>query len=440
MGAVATPVSRSRVAIAGFIGTTIEFYDFYIYGTAAVLVFGDVFFPKFSATAGTIASLATFGVGFVARPLGAVLFGHFGDRVGRKRMLIVSLLLMGLSTVAVGLVPGYATLGVLAPVLLTVFRFLQGIGLGGEWGGAVLLSVEYAPEGKRGLYSSFPQLGPAVGFFLSGGVFLLLTSVLSTEDFRAWGWRIPFLLSAVLVVVGYYIRTTIAETPVFRQAMERAGRARVPLFEVVRRQGGVLLLASGAMVLAHTLFYTVMTFNLSYGTTVLKLSYSAMLTCTVIAAVCLGVATLASARLSDRLGRKRVCLAAAAVSVLWAFPMYWLMNTANPVLIAVALSGGMVIMGLFFGPMGAFLPELFATRYRYSGASVAYSMGGIIGGAVSPILATEFYDATKSSWPISLYLVGISVAAALCVALLKETYRSDLTESQSGPRDVLGHG
>src|ERR1700710_416811 len=284
--------SRNRIAVASFIGTAIEFYDFYIYGTAAALVFGKLFFPSFSAAAGTLLSLATFAVGFIARPLGAVLFGHFGDRLGRKRMLIASLLVMGLSTVAIGLVPSFATIGVTAPVLLVVLRFVQGIGLGGEWGGAVLLATEYAPAGQRGLYSAFPQLGPSVGFVLGNALFLVLNAAMSAEAFQAWGWRIPFLASAVLLAVGYYIRMRIAETPVFQAALQGNAQAEVPFLELWRRQPVVLVLATVSFMLAFTLFFTISTFCLSYGITALKLSRTTMLVEAIIAAAVMGVATL----------------------------------------------------------------------------------------------------------------------------------------------------
>jgi MFS family permease len=326
MSAPSAP-SRSRIAVASFIGTAIEFYDFYIYGTAAALVFNKLFFPSFSATAGTLAALATFAVGFIARPVGAILFGHFGDRLGRKRMLIAALLVMGLSTVAIGLVPSYATIGVAAPIALVVLRFAQGIGLGGEWGGAVLLATEYAPAGKRGLYSAFPQLGPAVGFVLGNALFLILNATMSNETFAAWGWRVPFLASAVLLAVGYYIRMRIAETPVFQAAVEARERARVPFVELLRRQPGVLVLATLSFILAHTIFYTVTTFCLSYGTATLKIPRSTMLVGAIVAAAVMGVATLASAQLSDRLGRRRLCMGAAVLAAVWAFPLFALLQT-----------------------------------------------------------------------------------------------------------------
>jgi metabolite-proton symporter len=425
--AAAPPMRATRIAVASFIGTAIEFYDFYIYGTAAALVFGKQFFPTFSALAGTLAAFATFGVGFVARPVGAVVFGHFGDRIGRKAMLIVSLLVMGTGTVAIGILPTYASIGIGAPLLLVLCRFLQGFGLGGEWGGAVLLATEYAPARRRGLWSSFPQIGPAIGFVVAGGAFLVLGGTLTDPQFQSWGWRIPFLASAILVIVGYYIRMKIAETPVFEQAMREQEKAKAPIVEVAKRQPKTLLLATGAFILAHTLFYTITTFSLSYGKTVLHLNQNMLLICAMVAAVVMGVATPVLAVYSDRIGRRRVCLGSAVLAIAWAFPMFTLINTGDPVLIGIALSVGLIAFAALFGPMGAFLPELFATRYRYTGASVAYNASSIVGGGITPLLATQLIASTGSSVPVSLYLAGIAALCGVCVLFLRETHTVDLT-------------
>jgi metabolite-proton symporter len=422
------PPSGGRIAIASFIGTAIEFYDFYIYGTAAALVFGALFFPSFAPLAGTLLAFATFAVGFVARPLGAILFGHFGDRIGRKRMLIVSLVLMGGATVAVGLIPSYESIGVLAPVLLVIARFLQGIGLGGEWGGAVLLATEYAPPGKRGLYSAFPQLGPAVGFILGNALFLLLDATMSDETFRAVGWRIPFLASAVLLVVGYYIRMRIAETPVFQAALERQERSRVPFVDLLRSQPLVLLLATLSFILAHTLFYTVTTFALSYGTATLHVDRTTMLLAAMVAVAVMGAATLWFAVQSDRIGRKRLSLASAVLAAVWAFPLFWLIDTGNPLLITLGMTGGLLCFAMLYGPMGAFLPELFRVRYRYSGASVAYSASGIVGGGLTPIFATDLLASTGSSAAVSAYVLVIAGICILSLLPLRETKDADFTD------------
>lgn len=423
----ADPVSRNRIAIASLTGTAIEFYDFYLYGTAAALVFNRLFFPSFSSTAGTLAAFATFAAGFVARPIGAILFGHFGDRVGRKSMLIISLMTMGVATVLIGCIPTYDSIGVWAPILLVVCRVLQGIGLGGEWGGAVLLATEYAPEGKRGLYSSFPQLGPAVGFILANGLYLLLGEMMTAQDFDTWGWRLPFLFSAVLIGIGLFIRMRIAETPVFRQAMEKSEPEKIPFVQLLKKQGMVLALATMSFILAHTIFYTTTTFVLSYGTKTLGLAKNSLLICTMIAAVALGIATPLLARWSDSIGRRKVCIGAAAAAMIFAFPMFWLVGTSNLVLIGLAMVLALVIFAALYAPMGAYLPELFETRYRYSGAAFAYSASGIVGGGLSPILATSWTASAGSTWPIATWIAGIALLSLVCLLLLPETRDRDFT-------------
>ncbi|MCW2716206.1 MFS transporter [Pseudonocardia sp.] len=431
---VVTAPSRNRIAVASFVGTAIEFYDFYIYGTAAALVFGKLFFPSFSPVAGTLAALATFAVGFIARPIGAILFGHFGDRVGRKQMLIVSLLMMGLSTVAIGLVPSYATIGVAAPTLLALLRFVQGIGLGGEWGGAVLLATEHAPPGKRGLYSAFPQLGPAIGFALGNALFLLLGASMSPETFESWGWRIPFLASAVLLVVGFYVRMRISETPVFQAALDAQAQARVPFLELLRRQPKVLLLATLSFVLAFTMFYTITTFCLTYGTATLQISRTTMLVEAIVASLVMGAATLWFAVLSDRIGRRSLCIAAAVLCAVWAFPLFWLVQTRQPLLVGIGMTVGLIGFALLYGPMGAYFPELFRVRFRYSGSSFAYSAAGIIGGGVSPIVATDILARTGSTTGVSWYLVSIAALCLVCLLFLRETRDADFTDGLA-PRD-----
>lgn len=427
-------MSARRIALASFIGTAIEFYDFYIYGTAAALVFGTLFFPDLDPLTGTLAAFATFGVGFVARPVGAVAFGHFGDRIGRKATLVVSLLTMGAGTVAIGLLPTYDALGIAAPLLLVLCRFLQGFGLGGEWGGAVLMATEHAPEGKRGLYSSFPQIGPAVGFVVASGAFLALSAALSEAQFAAWGWRVPFVASAVLVVVGLYIRLRIAETPVFEKAMREQEQSKAPIAEVVTRQPRSLLLATGGMIITHTIFYTVTTFCLAYGTQQLELSRTTLLVAAMVAAAVMGVATPALAVLSDRVGRRRVCLWACALSVLWAFPLFWLLGTGNGVLIAIGFSIAMIAFAGVFAPMGAFLPELFATRYRYTGASIGYNASSIVGGGIAPLLATGLAASAGASWPVSLLVAGLAVVSGVSVWALHETRTADLSDAAAFSR------
>ncbi|MFI6322519.1 MFS transporter [Nonomuraea sp. NPDC050556] len=389
--------TRARsVILASLVGTAIEFYDFFIYGTAAALVFSTVFFAEDNP----LGAYATFAVAFLSRPLGSAIFGHWGDRAGRKSTLVVSLLLMGGSTVAIGVLPGYAAIGVAAPILLTLLRFTQGIGLGGEWGGAALLAAEYAPEGRRGRYAVFPQLGPPAGFLLANGAFLAIMAVMDEADFRAWGWRLPFLASLVLVLVGLYVRLRIAETPVFLAA---TARARVPLREL---PWGRVLLGAGAMVIAYTLFYVATTYCLSYGTAILGVPKQRMLALIMLGVVFMAAGTVVSARLSDRFGRRRTLIAGTLLAIAVGPFIVWL-----PVGPVAALG----VMGLVYGPMGAYLPELFRTECRYSGASVSYALGGVLGGAVPPLIATLL--GAGVGW----YVCAMAVLSLLCLLALPET-------------------
>ncbi|MEO3791464.1 MFS transporter [Nonomuraea sp. B10E15] len=413
--------SRSRVAAASLIGTAIEFYDFYIYGTAAALVLNAAFFPDLDPVAGTLASFSTFAVAFISRPLGSAVFGHWGDRIGRKSMLVVSLLVMGLSTVAIGLLPGYAAIGVMAPVLLVLLRFTQGIGLGGEWGGAALLATEHAPPGKRGLYAMFPQLGPSVGFIVANGLFLVLGETLSDDAFGSWGWRLPFVASLLLVIVGLYVRLKISETPVFQKAMDQRRIAKVPFAGLMRHQWRRVLLGAGAMTIAYTLFYTATTYCLAYGTGELEIPKTTMLALTMIGVVFMAAGTVVSAMVSDRLGRRRTLIAGTGVAVVWGLVMFPLMETRSVFLTGLALAGALALMGLIFGPMGAYLPELFRTEYRYSGASVAYSLGGVLGGAVPPLVATGMQAGGMGALAVGGYVSAMALLSLLCLLALPET-------------------
>ncbi len=421
----ARPESMRRVAVASFIGTAIEFYDFYIYGTAAALVLNEAFFPTLDPVNATLASFSTYAVAFAARPIGSVVFGHFGDRVGRKSVLVASLLLMGLSTALVGLLPGYGTLGVWAPVLLILLRFLQGIGLGGEWGGAALLAVEHAPQQKRGLYAAFPQLGPSVGFFAATGVFWLLSSVLSDDAFRSWGWRVPFLLSFLLVGVGLFVRLRISETPVFAKVMDAREASKVPALDVLRRHPRELLLGAGGMIVAYGLFYTATTYCLAYSTGTLGVSRNTMLGLSLVACLFLAAGTWLAATRSDGAGRRKLVLAGAGLAVVWGLVLFPLLDTEQPVLMALALGGALFCMGVVYGPMGAYLPELFGTHVRYSGASLAYNLGGVLGGAVSPLVATRLQSAFGSS-SVGWYVSAMAVVSLVCVLALPETRDREL--------------
>jgi metabolite-proton symporter len=427
----------TKIAFASFIGTTIEYYDFYIYGLAAALVFPALFFPKLDPAAGLLASFATYGVAFLARPLGGAIFGHYGDRVGRKAMLIFSLLLMGVATFLVGLLPSYESIGLLAPILLIALRFLQGVGLGGEWAGAVLMAAEHAPPGKRAFYAGFPQLGPAPAYLLSAGIFLLLVSQLTPEQFVAWGWRIPFLLSIVLVGVGLFIRAKLAETPVFQAIMKSHTEARVPLWEVLRDCPRTVILATGAGVVIFSFFYIVTVFSISYGVTQLGLPQATMLYCVMIAAVFMGIGVLLFAGASDRIGRRKLSLLSTAFIGIWAFPMFWLVDTGNPILIASAFSIGFFAWSAMYGPMGAFFSELFPPRLRYSGCSVSFALAGVLGAALAPMIAVRLMDATGASWSVAVYVFAMAAISYVCLLLLSETDGSDLSTIETDERQLV---
>ncbi|MFF7127097.1 MULTISPECIES: MFS transporter [unclassified Streptomyces] len=408
-----------RLAAASLAGTAIEFYDFFVYGTAAALVLGPLFFPTFSPVAGTLAAFVTFGVGFVARPLGSVLFGHLGDRRGRRPVLVISLLLTGASTVAVGCVPTYGSIGTAAPVLLLVLRFLQGLGLGGEWGGAVLLTAEHAPAGRRALWSSFPQVGPAFGFVLANGVMLALSAALSDAQFAQWGWRVPFWAAGVLALAGLWLRSSLTETPGF---LEIDDHARVPLVEVVRHHGRLVLLTAGALAVGYAVFYAVTTWSLAYATERLGVSRTVMLTCVMAAVVVKGALTPLMALLGDRYGRRPMCLVGCTACALWMLPMVALLATGEPLLMFLGILGALIAFVIMFSVIAAYLPELFEARVRCTGAAVGYNLGGVLGGALTPIVATALAEhGGRVPWGVGVYLTGIALLSLACFALLPET-------------------
>ena len=382
--AINTP---AQVLFASMIGTTIEFFDFYIYATAAVLVFPKMFFPKSDPASAMLASLATFGIAFIARPFGSAVFGHFGDRVGRKTTLVAALLTMGLSTFAIGVLPTYATIGVAAPLLLALCRFGQGLGLGGEWGGAVLLAVENAPPGKRAWYGMFPQLGAPIGFLISGGVFLALTKWLTDARFFAIGWRIPFIASSALVLVGLYVRLAITETPVFRDALSRREPVKVPMWSVLRSYPKTLLVGTLSSLATFVLFYLMTVFALSWGTTALGFTRSTFLLIQLLGIVFFAVFIPIGALLAERAGRRRtllwVTVAIAAFGLVMA-PIFAAGTLGAVIMLALGLS----LMGLTYGPIGTFLSELFPTSVRYTGSSLTFSFAGIFGASLAPYIAT----------------------------------------------------
>lgn len=422
-----------RVAVASCIGTTIEFYDFFIYGTAAALVFPTVFFPALGATAGTVASFATFAVAFIARPVGAMLFGHFGDRIGRKKTLVSTLLLMGISTLLIGLLPGADTIGVAAPIILVLLRFAQGFAVGGEWAGATLLTAEYAPPGRRGLYAMFPQLGPAIAFALSSGTFLFTGMAFgdTNEAFLSYGWRIPFIFSIVLVGIGLYMRLAIKETPVFRAEMaakeksllsdgDPAEKQTLPFLEVLRFQSREVLLAAGALAIMFAFFYMGTAYLTSYATTTLGYDRPFVLVVGIASSFVFGGAIVLSALYSDRVGRRRVIMVSCAFSIVWALALFPLLDSGSPVAFVIGMMVTLAIFGIAYGPCGALLPEMFATRYRYTGAGLGYNLAGVLGGAIPPLIAAPL-AASFGSIAIGVMLAALGVLSLICTAGLVET-------------------
>jgi MFS transporter, MHS family, shikimate and dehydroshikimate transport protein len=428
--------SIRQVVAASFIGTAIEWYDFFLYGTAAALVFPALFFPEFSELAGTLAAFSTYAVGFAARPLGGIVFGHYGDRIGRKTMLILSLLIMGIATFLIGLLPTFEQVGVLAPVLLVVLRFCQGIGVGGEWGGAVLMAVEHSPEGRRGFYGSWPQMGVPAGLLLANLVFAATSAWLP----EAWGWRVPFLLSIVLVGVGLFIRLRILETPAFRQVQESHTEADMPIVDVVRTYPKNVLLAMGMRVAENGTFYILTAFVLSYITAELGLEQGTGLTGVIIAAT-IGLFTIPLfGALSDRVGRRPVYLFGAVFSLLFAFPFFWLLNTEVAPLIWLAIVLG-VNLGhdSMYGPQAAYFSELFGTRVRYSGASLGYQLASVFAGGLAPLIATALLAASGYT-AVAVYMAIMALITVVSVILASETFREDIFRTQAEERRLIAEG
>jgi len=421
---------RGRVIFASLIGTSIEFYDFYVYATAAVLVFPALFFPNADPTTALLSSFAAFGAAFVARPLGSIVFGHFGDRIGRKGTLVASLLTMGVATVIIGALPTALTPGweFLAPALLTLMRFCQGLGLGGEWGGAALLATENAPKGKRAIYGTFPQLGAPIGFILANGVFLLLSFNLTPEAFSAWGWRVPFLASAILVIVGLYVRFKLIETPAFTKVVERGEVAKLPLVTVVKTAWRPLILGTFIMLATYVLFYLMTTFTLTYGTTPsdaatpgLGYSRNDFLIMLIVGVVFFGIFTLVSGPLAEKFGRRRTLLVVTSAILVFGLLFVPLFSGGFAGVMAVLILG-FTLMGLTFGPMGAVLPELFPTNVRYTGSAMSYNLASILGAALAPIIAVALWQsAGGSTLLVGLYLSGAAVLTLIALLLSKET-------------------
>jgi MFS family permease len=430
-GAMPAGAGLRRVAIASCVGTTIEFYDFFIYGTAAALVFPKVFFPALGSTAGTVASFATFAVAFIARPLGAVIFGHLGDRIGRKRTLISTLLLMGVSTVLIGLLPGAATIGVAAPALLVLLRFVQGLALGGEWAGATLLTAEYAPPGQRGRYAMFPQLGPPIAIALSSATFLVTDFTVGNQSFLDYGWRVPFLISIVLVGAGLYVRLKIEETPIFRAGQRQQPTTHTPLREAFTQAPREILLAAGSVTIMLALGLIAQTYLISYGTspTGAALSRTLVLSLGIVAAAANTLTVILSAIYSDRFGRRTLIMLCCGGAAVWSLLLFPLLDMRSPVTFAIALIVTLGLQGLGYGAVGAFLPETFPTRYRYTAAGMSYNLAGIVGGAIPPLVAAPL-AAAFGSFSIGVLLCGLAVLSLFCTAALTETKDRDLRHAR----------
>jgi metabolite-proton symporter len=409
-----------HIAIASFIGTAIEFYDFYIYAMASALVIGQVFFPSSDPTAQSLKAFLTFGIAFIARPLGAIVFGHFGDRIGRKSTLATSLLVMGISTFLIGCLPGYETLGRWAAILLCLLRFCQGFGLGGEWGGATLLATETATAGKRGWFGMFPQLGPSIGFLLATLSFLVLTLYLSYDDFKAWGWRIPFFASALLVMVGLYVRFKLAETRAFSKILEQHQIHKSPMKSLLRGHWQPVLLGALAMTVCYNLFYTATVFCLSYGTKTLNIERADFLQMLCVAVLFMAVITPISAGLSDKFGRKPVLLVGCFFAMLAGFSLAPLMASGETLQVTLFLSVALLLMGATFAPMGAFLPEQFPVSVRYTGAGLSYNLGGILGASSAPFMSQLLVDNGGLVW-VGYYVSAMALVSFIAIMTMKET-------------------
>ncbi len=445
-GPTAAPeIPRSRIVVASMVGTSIEFFDFYIYATAAVLVFPKLFFPAGNDTTALLASFATFGLAFVARPIGSIVFGHFGDRIGRKATLVGSLLTMGAATFAIGLLPTYAVAGLWAPALLAIMRFTQGVGLGGEWSGAALLATETAKPGKRAWAAMYPQLGAPIGFFFANGMFLLIVMITGYNSadsgtdhaFLTWGWRIPFLLSSVIVIIGLYVRLKLEETPVFKLALERGQKVKTPLAQVFKSSWRQLIIGTGVMLATYTLFYIMTTWVVSYGTgkvsdvggPKITIAFTDFLELQLIAVLFFAALIPVAGLLADRYGRRPTLIVITTVIIVFGLSFHWIAApesaTAGRMLIFMCI--GLGLMGLTFGPMSAVLPELFPTNVRYTGSGISYNTSSILGAAVAPFIATWLVSSYGVGW-VGVYLAIVAALTLISLVIMKETRDRSLTD------------
>jgi metabolite-proton symporter len=427
-----------KVVAASMAGTTVEWYDFFLYGVAAALVFNEVFFPALGPAAGTVAAFATFAIGFVARPLGGLVFGHYGDKLGRKTLLVISLLMMGIATFLIGLLPGAATIGVAAPILLIVLRLVQGFAIGGEWGGAILIVSEHGDPARRGYWASWPQAGVPFGQLLANGLLFLLAAVQDEAAFLAWGWRIPFLLSAVLVLIGLYIRLSVEESPIFKEAQAKAAELAaagekqvVPIVDVFRRYPREVFTAMGARFAENVSYYIFTIVITSYMTQRLDVSSSFVLGAVMIGAFVHLVTIPVWGALSDRYGRKPIYLLGAAGVGVWAFVFIALLDTGNFALTTLAVIGGLLFHGAMYGPQAAFLSELFGTKVRYSGTSVGYQLASVVAGGLAPIVAVALYTSFDSGYAVSVYVALSALLTLIAVASYGETNKRDLAQDHA---------
>ena len=449
--AAPSPSTIRKVLLAAMSASAIEWYDFFIYLTAAALIFPKLFFPTVGPVLGVLASLGTGWLGFLARFVGSVLFGHYGDRLGRKPTLVIVLLLMGTATTLVGLLPTYATIGILAPILLAVLRFCQGLCVGGQWGGAVLLATEYAPPDKRGFYGSFAQIGVPVGLVLGNALFLVLTAVQTPETFEAWGWRIPFLASVILIGIAMYIQLKLEDTPAFRQLQERqqqrqqeeeegGARQRSPVLEVITEHPKQVLLAAGAFFVVNGAYYVLVTGILDYGERGLELSRQSMLFTVLISSFAQIFLLAAWSALSDRIGRRPVYLAGAVLLGIWAFPMFWLIDMRSFVLITIALTLGQTFLSMMYGPQAALFSEMFSARVRYSGASIGYQLASVFAGGLAPVIMVSLLAWTGTSLSVAIYVFLMAVVTFVSVYLITETYEDEMAEDVAQEEGVAARG
>ena len=428
--------NMQKVALTALAGTSIEWYDFFLYGAAAALIFPTAFFGEATPSTALILSLLTFAAGFIARPIGGIIFGHYGDRIGRKKTLVIALILMGVSSTLIGLLPTYAMIGVTAPILLTSLRFVQGLAIGGQWGGAMLLVTESAPSDKRGYYGAFAQAGAPIGVILANLAFIITSSLVSEESFYSWGWRIPFLASAILIGISMYIQLNLEDTKAFQELQQKRQIndtkenqiQQSPILEAIRKYPNRIALAAGAFLSIQVTFYILIAFLLAYGVSSAEISRDAMLAAVLIASAIMVPSQFMFSSISDRYGRKGIFMAGAILTGLWAYAIFPLVDTGNFYLIVLAITFGLIFVGMMYGPQAAFFTELFTTEVRYSGATLGYQFGAILGGAFAPTIAAFLWNNFGIFW-VSVYISFASLLTLLSVMALTETYKTNLNDS-----------